>query len=451
MRAAEPEVLRISGPCAGLRGHLTVPGDKSISHRALLFNALGVGAARVRGLARSGDVGSTRAALSALGVHIEDDGEHVIVHGTGGRLTEALDVIDCGNSGTTLRLLLGVLASQPFFSVLTGDLSLRGRPQARVVAPLRAMGAIADGRAGGDRAPIGVRGRRPLQNQRFTLPVASAQVATALLLAGLFGEGEQDLLLPGPARDHTERLLAQMGAALQIEPAAEGGRRLRLAGGGELGAVDVQVPGDLSSALFPIVGAILTHGSELRISGVGLNPTRTGALDVLSRMGARLSVEADPGRGEPIGQVSVRAGGLRGTVVEAHEIPRLLDEIPVLAVAAARAHGLTEFRGASELRHKESDRLATTARLVRAFGGQAEERGDALIIEGNRGAPLKAAEVHAHGDHRVAMAAAVAALGAIGESRISGATCISTSFPGFAAALSALGAEVRGEGPGGAP
>ena len=273
MRAVElgddPELIRVQGANRGLVGALRVPGDKSISHRALLFNALGSGEARLSGLFGAGDVWSTRRALEALGVELQARGEDVILRGRGGMLSEPGDVIDCGNSGTTLRLLLGVLASQPFFSTLTGDQSLRGRPQARVTAPLIAMGAAVDGRAGGDRAPIAIRGRRPLRNGRFELPVASAQVATALLLAALSGEGEQDLLLPGAARDHTERMLSRMGAPLRVDPLAGGGRRLRLLGGTALQTCDVTVPGDLSSAVFLIVAALLCPGSDLRIQRVG--------------------------------------------------------------------------------------------------------------------------------------------------------------------------------------
>lgn len=440
---AAPDVLRVVGGGAALRGIAAVPGDKSISHRALLFNGLARGQGRVRGLLEAGDVHSTRRALEAMGVGIEESGSEIRVTGRAGALVEPMDVLDCGNSGTTLRLLLGVLAAQPFFSVLTGDSSLRGRPQARLTRPLARMGATIDGRAGGDRAPLAVRGKTGLQNQDFDLPIASAQVATALLLAGLSGEGTQRVRLPGPARDHTERLLAHMGARLEVEPIDGGGRLLTLQPGG-LEATDIDVPGDLSSAVFLVVGALLCPGSDLEIQGVGLNPTRAGALDVLGQMGAALEIEPVERAGEPMGRVRVRASALRGCVVEASQIPRLLDEIPVLAVAAARAHGTTEILGAGELRHKESDRLATTAGLVRAFGGRAEVVGDGLLIEGNGGAPLSPATIDAAGDHRVAMASAIAALGAPGESRISGAACVSTSFPGFVAALSALGAECGG-------
>ena len=445
----DPERIVVQGAERGLVGAARVPGDKSISHRALLFNALGEGEARLSGLLGSEDVWRTREALVALGVPMARGGEALILRGRAGALSEPSDVIDCGNSGTTLRLLLGALAGQPFFTALTGDASLRSRPQARVARPLVAMGATVDGRAGGDRAPIAIRGRRPLQNQRFDLPIASAQVATALLLAGLSGEGEQEILLPGPARDHSERMLQAMGAPLEVEALPEGARRLRLAGPAPLRAVDLQVPGDVSSAAFLLVAAAIIPGSALEIQGVGLNPTRTGALDALVRMGAQLTVEVDSTGGEPAGLVRVSAGELRGVTIEGHEIPRLIDEIPALAIAAARAHGVTEIRGAAELRHKESDRLSSTAALVRALGAQVEERPDGLSVEGVGGAPFAPFSWDSGGDHRLAMAAVIAGLGARGESGISGAGCVATSFPGFAAALSALGARLSGEHAGG--
>ncbi|MFM2246058.1 MAG: 3-phosphoshikimate 1-carboxyvinyltransferase, partial [Pseudomonadota bacterium] len=346
--SAPPRRLGATGP---LRGVVELPGDKSISHRALLFNALAEGTAELEGVLDAGDTRSTLRCLRALGVEIEERGPgRFRVHGRAGALREPEDVLDCGNSGTTMRTLLGLLAGQPVHATLTGDASLRRRPMGRVTRPLRGLGARIDGAHDGERAPLSIRGGAVI-NRAVLSDVASAQVKTALLLAGLQGTGALTLTIPD-SRDHSERMLRAMGIALDVSPG-----QIALMGGQPLRAVDVVVPGDVSSATFWLVAASITPGSDLLLRGCGLNPTRCGALDVLRRMGADIDVlNAREVAGEPVGDLAVRAAPLRGVEVGGAEIPRLIDEIPVLAVAAAVAAGPTTFRDAAELRHKESDR-----------------------------------------------------------------------------------------------
>jgi 3-phosphoshikimate 1-carboxyvinyltransferase len=418
--------VRPSGP---LRGELRVPGDKSVSHRSLLFNALGCGTARVRGALRGEDVISTLHAVRALGVRVEDDGEELIVHGTG-VLREPGDVLDCGNSGTTMRLLTGILAAEPFFSVLTGDESLRGRPMLRVARPLRAMGARIDGRDEGARAPLAVRGG-PLSPIPQDLNVASAQVKSALLLAGRrTGIRVRE---PAQSRDHSERMLAAMGAELTTDEAGW----LQLGPVETLQAIDVDVPGDLSSAAFFLVAGAIVPGSEITLRGVGINPTRAGVLDALALMGASVEVAPvqSPGA-EPVADLTVRAAGLRGCRIDGDLALRCLDELPVLAVAAAFAEGETVIADAGELRVKESDRIARVVEGLRAFGVDVEERPDGMIIQG--GAPVGPGVVDARGDHRIAMAFAVCACAAPGGVQIAGAESIRTSYPAFLEHLAAL-------------
>lgn len=425
---------RVLRPAAGpLRGRIRVPGDKSISHRALLFNALAHGRARVRGLLDSADVRSTAACLRAMGVDIRPDGDAVVVTGRAGRLGEPTQVLDCGNAGTTMRLLVGALAGQPGHFVLTGDASLRSRPMGRVVHPLRSLGARIDGVQDGALAPLAVRGVEFLRGGWVDVPVASAQVKSALLLAGLAAESPVEIAIGG-CRDHTERMFRGMG--VPVEDTATG---VRMAGGGRLQAVDVDVPGDISSAAFWLVAASIVPGSDLVLEGVGVNPSRTGVLDVLARMGADITwLDQRDVAGEPVADLRVRATGLRGTTIGGDEIPRLIDEVPVLAVAAAVAEGETIVRDAAELRVKESDRVETTLALLRAQGAEGEGRPDGLVLPG--GATLRGGEMHAHHDHRIAMAGAVAALAAGAESRMHGADAAGVSYPGFFAALEAAAA-----------
>ena len=421
------EVRVITRP-ARLAGELAVPGDKSISHRALILNAMAYGVGRVSGLSDGADVRSTMACLRGLGVEIvagDGVGEWVVT-GRGPVLSEPGDVLDAGNSGTSMRLLAGVLAAQPFFSALTGDASLRSRPMGRVVAPLRRMGATALGRQGGELAPLAIRGG-DLRGIEYDLPVASAQVKSCILLAGLAASGDTVLHQPALSRDHTERMVTAMGASVAAD-----GLDLRLRPG-PLTAIDVAVPGDVSSAAFWMVAGLCHSNSRALVRGVGLNPSRTGIVDALRAMGAgddslRL-VNARVEGGEPVADLLVTSRQLRGTEIGGDLIPRLLDEIPILAVAACFAEGETVIRDAGELRVKESDRIATTVGELARLGADIEAREDGMIIRGT--GRLAGADCRSHGDHRLAMALAVGGLLAEGETRVHGAGDAAVSYPGF--------------------
>ena len=427
-----PTDLVLGGP-RPLRGTLRVPGDKGISHRALLFAAMAVGESRVTGLAGGDDVRRTRRALESLGVEVAVDGDTgaVTVAGRGiESFAEPGDVVDCGNSGTSIRLLVGLLSGRPFLTVLTGDASLVTRPMRRVVEPLRAMGAHIDGRADGALAPLAVRGGG-LTGTAHTLAVASAQVKTAIVLAGLQADGVTTVTEPAPSRDHTERMLAALGAPItRLDERAVQVTR------GAPGPFALHVPGDPSSAAFWAVAAAITPGSELTIEGVNLNPTRIAFVDVLARMGAAVAIEHTGDElGEPVGSLHVRHGALRSTTIEGAEIPWLIDELPVLAVAAAFAEGVTEIRDAAELRVKESDRIVTVAGMLGAMGIGVETSGDGLSVRGGRPTP---ARFESHGDHRIAMSAAVAANAVEGESTIVDWRSTATSYPEFGDDLARL-------------
>ncbi|MBI2168287.1 MAG: 3-phosphoshikimate 1-carboxyvinyltransferase [Actinobacteria bacterium] len=415
----------VSGPLA-LRGHLRVPGDKGISHRALFLAAAAEGRSVVRNLATGADVASTRALVEALGTRVTDSEPKSEVRVQGGGwngLREPSGVLDCGNSGTTARLGLGYLAGRPFHAVLAGDASLSRRPMRRVVEPLRTLGAHIDGRGGGDHLPLSIRGGE-LSGARFELPVASAQVKTALLFAGLQASGTTEVVSPARSRDHTERMLRAVGV-----PVTESGQTVRV-GAASIPAFEVDVPGDPSSAAFFLVAALIAPSSELEIEGVSLNPTRIAFVDVLRRMGA--DVEVVPGGescGEPWGTIVARTSVLGGTLIEGPEIPLVIDELPVLAVAAAFAEGETEIRDAEELAVKETNRIGAVTQELSQMGVEAEARRDGLLIRG--GHPV-AGRFKSHGDHRVAMAAVVAALGCQGESRIQGWRAVGVSYPEFA-------------------
>ncbi|ATY84848.1 3-phosphoshikimate 1-carboxyvinyltransferase [Kyrpidia spormannii] len=422
-----------------LKGQVRVPGDKSISHRAVMFTSLADGVSRVEGFLFGADCLSTVACMRALGVPVDIEDGTVIVHGVGMHgLQEPDDVLDVGNSGTTIRLLLGLLSGQTFHSCLTGDASIRRRPMGRVARPLLSMGARIDGRRDGDLAPLSVRGA-DLHSIKYQMPVASAQVKSAILLAGLFASGVTGVREPSPSRDHTERMLKALGAPISRRSGyTEIGRPARLK------AMDMRVPGDLSSAAFLLVATLIVPGSELILEDVGVNPTRTGILDVLGAMGAQFDIEeGEPQAGEPTARLAARSGSLVGTTVGGSLIPRLIDEIPILAVAAAAAEGTTEIRDARELRVKETDRIRTVAEELRKFGVQVAELEDGLIIEGGRA--LKGAHCRSHGDHRIAMAMAVAGLVAEGETVVEGWEAADVSFPGFVDLLRELGARVRVE------
>jgi 3-phosphoshikimate 1-carboxyvinyltransferase len=421
-----------------LRGQVRVPGDKSITHRALLLGAISEGTSRVGNLLQANDCLATLRAVQALGIRTEKVGATTVtIHGGGLHgLQEPGDVLHCSRSGTTMRLLAGLLAGQPFLSVLTGDAQLLSRPMARVADPLRRMGATVLGRDGGRRPPLAVQGGH-LAGIDYLMPVASAQVKSALLLAGLYTSSPTTLHEPGPARDHTERMLRAMGARLEIE-----NHVLRIKPGERLEAVDVTVPGDFSAAAFLLVAAALVPGSEIIIEGVGVNPTRTGFLDVLLAMGADLTLQDERTvGGEPVADLVVRASDLRGVEVGGALVVRAIDEFPVLAVAATQAHGDTIVRDAAELRVKETDRIASTVQELRRLGAEIEALPDGFVVRGPT--RLRGSKVHSHGDHRLAMSLAVAGLVATGETTVENADCIGDSFPGFSATLAQLGEQER--------
>lgn len=425
-----------------LRGELRVPGDKSISHRALLFSAVSEGTSTLRGLADGQDVCSTRRAIEQLGVEVADGGDGaVIVHGAGwDGMHEPAGVIDCGNSGTTIRMLAGILAGRPFRAVLTGDESIRRRPMARVVDPLTAMGAHIEGREQGSFAPLTIEGGA-LRGMRHVIPVASAQVKSAILLAGLQASGSTSVVEPSRSRDHTERLLAAIGVPIasgSSDGVNDGGWETTVRPG-NLSAFDLDVPGDPSSAAFFVVGALVTPGSDIVLLQTCLNPTRIAFLDVLRRMGAVIDVtQTGEAGGEPVGDVRVQYSALGSTVIEGDEIPLVIDEIPVLAVAAAFATGETRIRDASELRAKESDRIGATHQELSAAGVDVTPHPDGLTIRGGR---PKAAAFNSHGDHRIAMAMAVLANGCEGESSVGDWSAIASSYPAFAGDMSSLAGE----------
>jgi 3-phosphoshikimate 1-carboxyvinyltransferase len=417
--------LRVRGPVP-LRGRLRMPGDKSVSHRVLLLAALAEGTSLVRGLSDGDDVARTRAAIAALGAVVEELGDGVLrIGGCAGQLAEPGDVIDLGNSGTGIRLLAGVAASQPFLTVLTGDESIRRRPMDRVTVPLRLMGASIDGRDGGRLAPLVLRGGS-LRGIDYEQPVASAQVKSAILLAGLAADGETTVREPARSRAHTEEMLEQAGADIEVD-AEQCLVRLRPT---VLEAREWVVPGDPSQAAFWLAVAAAVPGSDLTVEGLYLGPSRAGFLDVLARMGADLDID------RAAGDVRVVGNRLRGTTVTPDEIPGLVDEVPALAVAAALAEGPTRFLGAGELRVKESDRLTTVSSELGRLGAQVEVDADELLVVG-RGT-LRGGSTTSHGDHRIAMAMATAGLAATGETIVEGMDAVATSYPGFVADLAAV-------------
>ncbi|MEA5114743.1 MAG: 3-phosphoshikimate 1-carboxyvinyltransferase [Geobacteraceae bacterium] len=416
-------------PALHVRGDISVPGDKSISHRAVMLGALGKGVTVVRGFLRGEDTFSTLNAFRAMGVEAREDAGALFIDGKGmNGLEEPSDVLDCGNSGTSMRLITGLLAGQKFFSVLTGDRYLRNRPMGRVIEPLCRMGANIWGRTGGAKAPLAVQGT-PLEGISYASPVASAQVKSALLLAGLFATGDTVVTEPSLSRDHSERMLRYFGADVDQLPS---GARIR--GGRILEARDVLVPGDISSAAFFIVAALIVPGSELLISGVGTNPTRTGILDILLQMGASLELSNEREvSGEPVADILVRSSGLKGIEIGGELVPRAIDEFPVICVAAACAEGKTVLRDARELRVKETDRISAMAANLSKAGITVVETEDGLEIIGSE--RLSACSVDSFGDHRIAMSMMVAGLVADGGIQVSDIGCIETSFPGFAELL----------------
>jgi len=434
----------IARPSAALSGTARVPGDKSISHRALMLAASAVGETRIDGLLQAEDVLATATAVRALGADVTpgEDAWRVSGRGTGG-LVEPDRVLDMGNSGTGVRLLMGLVASQPILSVFAGDASLSARPMRRVIEPLGLIGAEIWSRAGG-RLPLAMRGALSPLPLEYALPMASAQVKSAILLAGLNAPGVTTVIEPLPTRDHTERLLAHFGAEVEVEPLAGGGRRISLSGQPELTARRVLVPADISSAAFPLVAALLVPGSRVTLPGVGVNPLRCGLLQTLEEMGApiRRTAESADG-GEPVADLVVEFGDLRGVDVPPARVPAMIDEFPILAVAAAFARGVTRMTGLGELRVKESDRLAMIARGLDACGVTVRMGDDWLEVDGACGPPPGGGRVETAFDHRIAMSFLVMGLAARAPVRIDDATAIATSFPTFVPLMTGLGADIR--------
>ena len=408
-----------------LHGTVTVPGDKSITHRALILGALAQGQTRVTGYSQGDDCLNTLRAVRRLGVEVQEIPAGIKVNGKGlWGLTEPSNVLDCGNSGTGLRLLAGVLAGQEFFSVLTGDASLRSRPMGRVVKPLQQMGAIITGRQGGDLAPLAIQGGT-LKSVMYESPVASAQIKSCVLLAGLFAEGTTTVKEPMKSRDHTERMLGYLGIPLRVE-----GCTVHVEGRQSFEGKPIAVPGDISAAAFFLVAASIVPNSEVLLTGIGLNPARTGILDVLSMMGADIAIlNKREESGEPVGDLRARATRLTGTTIGPELIPKTIDELPILCVAAALAVGETCIAGAQELRVKETDRIHAMAVELARIGVTLEERSDGLVIQG--GSSLRGAVCQSYGDHRVVMSLAIAGLVAKEPILIEDVDCVETSFPGF--------------------
>ena len=416
-------------PPRQLAGEITVAGDKSISHRAVILNSLASGTSQIINLAPGKDCLSTINCLRALGVKLtKQDGKPPAIHiiGVGNKgLTEAKDILDAGNSGTTMRLLSGVLCAQPFLSILTGDNSLRSRPMKRLIEPLRLMGAEIHGRNDDSIAPLVIRGKQ-LHGVSYTLPVPSAQIKSAVLLAGLFARGDTTINQLQPSRDHTERLLKRMGANLESDNMRISLRPLN----SPLTSVDLNIPGDISSAAYWLVAGAIHPNAKIKIVNCGVNPTRTGIIDVLLAMGARLRIENQRSEGnEPVADLHIESGRLKALEIGGDLIPRLIDEIPLLAVAACAAEGKTVIRDANELRVKESDRIASTGKELSRLGANIEELPDGMVIYG--GKTLIGNEVRSHGDHRLAMSLAIAGLVAKGNTTIQNAGAADISNPGF--------------------
>ncbi|WP_321372130.1 3-phosphoshikimate 1-carboxyvinyltransferase [uncultured Desulfuromusa sp.] len=413
-------------PAKCLRGDFTVPGDKSISHRAIMFASLAQGESRIRGLLRGEDCLSTLHAFQCLGIAVAEKGEDdIIIQGRGlDGLREPDNVIDCGNSGTTMRLMSGILAAQPFFSILTGDQYLRKRPMGRVIGPLTAMGAGILGRDKNSKAPLAIDGGG-LTATEYHSPIASAQVKSAVILAGMQIDGTTTVYEPHLSRDHSERMLRYFGADLE---SFSGGTRVN--GRVQLHGKDVDVPGDISSAAFFLVAGLIVPDSELLLKNVGVNPTRSGVIDILQQMGG--SIELTNLRelsGEPVADLLVKSSNLQGIDIGGDLIPRAIDEFPVISVAAAFAEGVTTIRDARELRVKETDRIAAMCECLGALGVAIEPLEDGMRVVG--GKVINGGEVNSFGDHRIAMSMAIAALGAAADIKIVDTTCTQTSFPGF--------------------
>lgn len=408
-----------------LHGTLSVPGDKSISHRSVMFGAIANGETRVKNFLLGDDCLSTISCFRSLGVPIEQTEDEIIIKGNGlDGLTESNEILDVGNSGTTIRLLMGILAGRPFHSVLTGDHSIAKRPMTRVTVPLSLMGADIRGRKNGEFTPISLTGNR-LKAIEYTLPIASAQVKSALLFAGLQADGTTVILEPAKTRDHTERMIRQFGGVVETDDLS-----VKIKGGQTLTGTNITVPGDISSAAFFLVAGAITDRSEITLKNVGLNPTRSGIIDVMKDMGASILVDGrDDSAVEPMGDLVVSSSSLRGTIIEGDMIPRLIDEIPIIALLATQAEGETIIKDAHELKVKETNRIDTVVNELKKLGAMIEATDDGMIIKGRT--QLNGGKVSSHGDHRIGMMLAIAALVCSEPVYLEDAKAISVSYPNF--------------------
>ena len=421
--------IHTSKPAKAVRGEITVPGDKSISHRSIMLGSLARGITTVKGFLRGEDNLATLNAFRAMGIIVHDDGETLKIEGNGLHgLGEPADVLDCGNSGTSMRLMTGLLSGQRFFSVLTGDQYLRKRPMKRVLEPLNLMGATVFGRAGGDKAPLAIVGTS-LKGIAYQSPVSSAQVKSAILLAGMYADGETQVTEPHLSRDHSERILRYFGADIETYSC---GTRIR--GGRELEGREIIVPGDISSAAFFMVAALIVPGSELLIKGVGVNPTRTGIIDILQAMGGDITLQnCRESSGEPVADILVKSSRLKGIEVGGDLVPRAIDEFPVICVAASLAEGKTVIRDAKELRVKETDRIKAMAFNLQKAGVAVVETENGMDMTGME--KLEGCTAESFGDHRIAMSMLIAGLAARDQITVNDTECIGTSFPNFTALL----------------
>ncbi|MGP7816056.1 3-phosphoshikimate 1-carboxyvinyltransferase [Niallia sp. 01092] len=426
------EPIKLNATPTSLQGELFIPGDKSISHRSVMFGAIANGRTTVTNFLMGEDCLSTISCFQKLGVTIEHKDEKVIIEGNGlDGLVEPKDILDVGNSGTTIRLLSGILSGRDFHCTLIGDSSIGKRPMTRVVNPLRTMGARIDGRNNGEFTPLSIRGGQ-LNSMSYQLPVASAQVKSAVLFAGLQAEGTTTVIEPVATRDHTERMIKRFGGDITVE-----GKEIHINGGQTLTGTEIHVPGDISSAAFFLVAGCIVPNSEIVLKNVGLNPTRTGIMDVLNMMGATVAVKFDESEVfEPVGDLVVKTSSLSGITIEGDIIPRLIDEIPIIALLATQASGTTVIKDAHELKVKETNRIDTVVNELKKLGADIEATDDGMIIHG--GTPLKGALVNSHGDHRIGMMLAIASVICEGELFLENAEAISVSYPSFFEHLNSL-------------
>lgn len=426
------ELIALQPTLNGLKGNIEIPGDKSISHRSVMFGSIAKGVTRVTNFLPGDDCLSTISCFRKLGVVIEENEDGLTIYGNGFEgLKEPNEILDVGNSGTTIRLLLGILAGRPFFSSLIGDHSIGKRPMTRVTEPLRTMGAKIDGRKNGEFTPLSIRGGQ-LNPIHYEMPVASAQVKSALILAGLQAEGETTIIEKAESRDHTERMIRKFGGEVEKD-----NRMIRVKGGQKLIASDVLVPGDISSAAFFLVAGAIVPNSEILLKNVGLNPTRTGIIEIMNQMGANLEIHNNAADSfEPAGDITIKTSSLRGTVIEGDVIPRLIDEIPIIALLATQAEGTTIIKDAAELKVKETNRIDTVVQELTKLGASIEATDDGMIIHG--GTTLTGGIVSSHGDHRIGMMLAIASLLCKDKVELENSNAISVSYPNFFSHLNSL-------------